>query len=169
MFGMLYAIYLSSLKNGALFLDGSRVLTDNRVLDDKYKYEEGFWHLTTKEDRPSRDRLFDPRRAERLPWCGPLIMNAGDPNVTRWEYVEGGNGKVRTYLWLEKYDYLVILEPIRRKTKNLYILITGYHVSGDSTRRRLKGKWENRIKILPEKQSPPPEGDGERSPSTHGG
>lgn len=37
-------------------------------------YHEAFWHIITKGE--IMPRQFDPRRAERLPWCGPQYPGA---------------------------------------------------------------------------------------------
>lgn len=72
-------------------------------------------------------RTFDPRRAERLPWCGLTISNSKDPFVTVWDYMEGG-GRIRTYIWLETLDYVVILEKRRQRIGTIAFLVTAYHV-----------------------------------------
>jgi len=133
----LYDIFEADFKRRRCDFNGTRVIFDNRVLEGAF--EEGFWHLVTQKDQRSCERLFDGRRAECLPWCRAIIVNSSDPAVTAWEWREG-NGKIRTYLWLEEADYVVILQRRGRA----YFLITAYHVDGDSTRRRLKAKYEGR-------------------------
>jgi hypothetical protein len=110
------------------------VIRDRRVVDGKC--EEAFWHLTTKDQYG--DRLFDARRSERLPWCRPTITNSTDAQVTAWKYEEG-RSRVRLYLWLEKWDYVIVLELRPRRL----FLVTAYHVDGDSTRRSLRRKLQN--------------------------
>jgi hypothetical protein len=107
-------------------------------------YEEGFWHLITKFDRVAGDRLLDPRRAERLPWCKPTVEHTGDPAVLVWDYEEG-NGRRRTYVWLEDYDYVVLLDKKRVRKRDVAFLVTAYHVGGSSTRAKLKRKHEERM------------------------
>jgi hypothetical protein len=108
-------------------------------------YEEGFWHLITKFDPQQNERLLDPRRAERLPWCKPTIVNSDEPTIKVWRYQEGGK-RNRTYLWLEGWDYVVVLEERTLKGgKEIAFLITAFHVEGESTRRRLRKKYENRV------------------------
>lgn len=108
-------------------------------------YEEGFWHLITKFDPRQGDRLLDPRRAERLPWCKPTIANSDQPEVRIWQYEEAGR-KNRTYLWLEGWDYVVVLEErTLRGGRQIAFLITAFHVDGESTRRRLRKKYESRV------------------------
>lgn len=58
---------------------------------------EAFWHLITRTDDLTGERLFDPRRAERLIWCATIIRNSMDPAVKQRMYSEG-TGKIRRYL-----------------------------------------------------------------------
>lgn len=115
---------------------------DRRVLEGDY--EEGFWHLISKGYRKTQNRLFDPRRAERLPWCGPTISNSSDEVVKVWDYREGGK-KIRTYIWLEPFDYVVILEKRKIGGRKVVFLITAFHVGGDSTRRGLIAKYQKSL------------------------
>lgn len=140
----LYKVFESDFIQGHPTLDGMPVWWDNRKIDGEY--EEGFWHLITKKDNPSaEERLFDNRRAERLSWCAPILLNSTDSAVKIWDYKEGQR-KIRTYVWLEQLDYVVILE--RRKIRNgktVAVLITAYYVEGESTKRTLGRKYKNRI------------------------
>jgi hypothetical protein len=132
------------------FKENLKTLNDLPVWYDRNKkdglYEEGFWHLITKTDHSSdsKERLFDQRRAERLPWCGPTISNAADIEVKVWDYLEG-RMKTNTYLWLEKWNYIIILEKRKLRRGNVYFLKTAYHVQGASTQRKLHNKYNNRI------------------------
>ena len=67
---ILYGIFDKDIKQAKRFIQGKPVWWDRRILEGE-QYEEGFWHLISKDDQKTKDRLFDPRRAERLPWCGP--------------------------------------------------------------------------------------------------
>jgi hypothetical protein len=112
---------------------------------DNSPYEEGFWHLITKLDHQSGDRLLDPRRAERLPWCKPTIEHSAEPAVKMWRYKER-RGKTRIYIWLENWDYVTILEERQlRGGRQVAFLITAYYVSGSSTRRTLQKKYDARM------------------------
>jgi hypothetical protein len=132
----LYEIFRSEIVCGGLSLDGKRVWHDRRVLDGGL--EEAFWHLTTRDDAGAGERLHDPRRSERLHWVSEIIRHASDPAVSRWTSSE--RGRSRTYLWLEEFDFLVVLEERRlagRRSDSVFFLITAYYVDGDSSRRRL--------------------------------
>lgn len=106
------------------------------------KYEEAFRHLITRDDA-EHGRIPDFRRAERLPWCAPVLTHSGDPSVTSWRYWEGTRG-VRQYLWLYQHDYVVVLEPRPHRGGIVLFLVTAYHVDGESSRRTLRRKYANR-------------------------
>ncbi len=138
----LYSIFKIDFIDGKPTLNGSRVWWDKRILDDD-RYQEGFWHLISKIDFITRERLFDPRRAERLPWCRPCIDNFSDNTIKFWDYKVSGS-RIETYLWLEDFDYVVIFQRRRQRVGLIYFLLTAYYIEGDSVRRNLKRKYENR-------------------------
>ncbi|MGH7901872.1 MAG: hypothetical protein ACRENZ_09065, partial [Thermodesulfobacteriota bacterium] len=102
-----------------------------------------FWPLITKQDPIKGERLLDNRRAERLSWCIPIICNAHDEAVKIWDFRES-EGQLRTYLWLEDFDYVIVLEKRVIRFRGVYFLITAFHVDGDSRRRNLRRKHEKR-------------------------
>lgn len=130
-------IFEADFKRPCCFFKGKRVVFDNRIIDGDY--EEGFWHLITKDEQSTKERLFDPRRAERLPWCSPVLQNCDDGAVKVWSRREG-SGKIRTYVWLEDFDYVIILDEKNR----VYFLVTAHHIDGDRRRNQLKTKYETR-------------------------
>ncbi len=140
-FAMLYNLFEEDFKRTKRKLREYPVHWDTRILEGKY--EEGFWHLITRVDWATQGRLFDPRRAERLPWCGPSISHSEDVAVRTWDYREN-QGQIRTYIWLEKLDYVVILEIRRKPAYTIAFLVTAYHVDGDSVRRNLRTKYDKR-------------------------
>jgi hypothetical protein len=138
---MLYRIFEDDFIDTIPCLKGCEVLIDDRVIDEEY--EESFWHLITRRDHQSGERLLDPRRAEHLPWCAPTINHCSDPAVKMWDHRESSN-RLRTYVWLEHWDYVVILEKRKQRRGEVAILVTAYHVDGQSTRRKMQKKFENR-------------------------
>ena len=138
----LYEIFKKDFKEHKLLLGELLVWYDRRILDDKF--EEGFWHLITRKNFQSDERLLDNRRAERLPWCRPTIELSEKPEIKKWDYKEGNN-KIRTYLWIEKYDYVVILEKRKQRIGEIMFLITAYHLDGDSSRKKMMDKYNKRL------------------------
>ena len=138
----LYGVFEADFKRIRLLFDGRPVWWDRRILPGE-AYEEGFWHLITKADLNTSARLLDPRRAERLPWCGPVIANSADGAVTVWDFEEA-NGHVRTYLWLQEWDYVVVMEKRQQRVSEVAFLITAFHVDGESSRRNLGRKYQSR-------------------------
>lgn len=136
----LYDIFKTDFIHGKPKLGGYAVWWDRRKLNSD-PYEEGFWHLITKKG--GEDRLFDPRRAERLPWCVPTISNTGSSEVIVWDYEEARR-KIRTYIWLKNWDYVIILQKRRKRIGTIAHLITAFHAEGDSTKRNLRRKFEAR-------------------------
>lgn len=139
----LYAVFDTEFKQGKPRYDGLPVWWDRRCLDGD-PHEEGFWHLTTREDKTTGDRLLDTPRAKRLRWCKATIDNCALADVLVFDYEEG-NGKIRTYLWVHEADYVVILERREKKGKTIaYSLVTAFFLDGPSRRRAMQKKYDNR-------------------------
>lgn len=138
----LYSIFRNDFIDSAPQLRGHPVWIAKEV--DENGYEEIFWHLITKEDRTSGDRLMDYPRAKKLSWCAPTILNSHQPEVTIWSYMEARR-TVRVYLWLQECDYVVILEPSVKTGGTIFYLVTAYDTAGGSTHRNLRRKLENRL------------------------
>lgn len=141
---LLYGIFEKDFKETRRLFEERPIRWDRRILAGD-QYEEGFWHLISTTDPKTRKRNWDPRRGERIPWSGPTISNSRDPAVRVWDYLEG-KGRVRTYLWLEDWDYVIILEKKKARTGNIAFLVTAFHVAGDSNRKSLRTKFTKRIK-----------------------
>ena len=140
---MPYRIFDHDFRQTGCAFEGLPVWWDQALRDSPY--EEGFWHLITKFDPELQERLLDPRRAERLPWCKPTIANSHQPEIKVWRYEEAGR-KSRIYAWIEDWDYVVVLEErTLRGGRQIAFLITAYHVDGESTRRKLRRKHDNRL------------------------
>lgn len=139
---ILYNVFTRDFIHGKPKLENVPVWWDNRKIDDIY--EEGFWHLITKFDYTINQRLPDPRRAERLPWCAPIIDFSNDSVLKVWDYLESNN-RVRTYIWLVDGDYVVILEKKKKRVGLIAFLVTAFHVDGPSSKRNLKRKFEKKV------------------------
>ncbi len=142
-FEKLYGIFKADFVEGKPSLNNSKVWWNRRILDGD-KYEEGFWHLISKDDDSTNERLFDPRRAERLPWCRPTIDHFDDNAVRHWDY-RASRSRIESYLWLENFDYVIVFQKRKQNIGTVYFLITAYYVDGDSTKRNLRRKYQDRI------------------------
>jgi hypothetical protein len=136
----LYAIFRRDFTVGRPRLNGLPVTWDDQISAEGF--EEAFWHLVTADERSVGGRLFEPERARLLSWCAAVIGNAGDAAVLQWVYRE--KGRLRTYLWLRELDYVVVLKGVPPTTPRYYFLITAFHLSGDSQRRNMRRRYEER-------------------------
>lgn len=138
----LYDIFRTDIKESKPRLNASPVWWDRTMLQGE-KYEEGFWHLISKDYKDAKERLPDLRRTERLPWCRACIDNFRDVAVLFWDYKV--SGRTETYIWLKDHDYVVIFKKLTKNFGIVFFLLTAYYVEGESTRRRLRKKYEERI------------------------
>lgn len=135
----LYAIFRNDFVVAAASYLGARVWF---FPDQDRGKELIFWHLVEREDPPgSGNRLPDFRRSERLPWARPMLDQCTDPAIKAWDFEEGA-GNVRTYVWLENHDYVIVM---KRYPSGERRLITAYYVDYDSKRRTLNTKYKNRL------------------------
>ncbi len=137
-FAQLYAQFRLDFIDLTCYFRGLPVRYDGRKQSED-DYEDGFWHLISRDDYAATARLLDTRRAEKLAWCAAIISNEEDAAVLVWRFREG-RGQIRTYLWLSEWDYVVILEERRR---GILQLITAFHVD-DRKRHDLEGRYRRR-------------------------
>ncbi|TET45210.1 hypothetical protein E3J62_08160 [candidate division TA06 bacterium] len=140
---LLYSVFVKDFKQTRRMFENRPVWWDIRIVPGGV-YEEGFWHLITRIGSKTTERLFDPRRAERLPWCGPTISNSSDVAVKVWDFKEA-SGRLRTYLWLEDWDYAIVLEKKQERLGEVAFLVTAFYVDGESRRKSLRGKYAKKM------------------------
>jgi hypothetical protein len=70
-----------------------------------------------------------------------------------WDYQEA-SGKIRTYIWNESQDWLVIVEKQNRPKGTIYMLITSFLVKYESKRDDLERKYRQRIEWKIKRPSP---------------
>ena len=146
---LLYDVFERDIKSGKLRFEGRHVWYDGTI-EPGDKYEEGFWHLISQDiwkmqaGRKIKERIFDEERARRLPWCAPTISNSKEPDVLVWDYKESTR-RIRTYLWIKDYDYVIILEKKFMRKGEIAFLVTAFHVGGDFKRRDLSEKYQKRL------------------------
>ena len=141
-FDELYEVFSNDFKRNQVYHDGEIVFFDRSILPDGREMEEGFWHVITRKDKITQERLMDYPRAERLPWASPLMQLPADSDILIFDYKEGGSRKAtRRYIWFKPGGYLLVLQ----KKGKRYFWITAFYVSGGKNRKYYEKKYENRI------------------------
>jgi hypothetical protein len=138
-FDLLYMIFKKDFRESRPVYEGKAVWFFPGMEDGK---EQIFWHMTSRIDEETGMRLPDLRRSERLPWVRPMIDEASQPEILAWDYEEG-DGTVKTYVWLQDYDFLVLMKKYPDGGRRL---ITSYYVDQPHTRRGLQKKYARRLK-----------------------
>jgi hypothetical protein len=138
-FEMLYSIFKRDLKDNQACYEGKTVRLFPGMEDGK---EQTFWHMTSRDDKESGDRLPDLYRSERLPWARPMIDNASQMEILAWDYQEGDR-RIKTYVWLPNLDFLVLMKKLPDGRR---YLLTSFYVDNSHTRRGLMKKFERRLK-----------------------
>ncbi len=83
--------------------------------------------------KPSRDILL-----VKLPVClGKAVVEPGSSGVLDWDHL-GGDGTVKTYVWLKDHDYLAIMKKYPDSSRRL---ITAYCLEHESEKRKLLKKY----------------------------
>lgn len=139
----LFEIYLRDFVHTKCFYDSLEILID-RGIEPRCKLERTFWKLISKQNSYDDiwDRSHDLERARRLPLCKSFIVNHADNfHFLEWDFEENTN-KIRTYIWFEFVDYIVIIE---KKSDNTAFLISGHYVDGASHRSKYRQKYDNRV------------------------
>lgn len=139
----LYSVFEEDFKKGKPYLDDYAIWWDQTIKADQ-TYEEGFYHIISIDNKKTGERIPEFRRAERLPWCAPLITHSDDNSVKIWDYEEG-TGQIHTYIWLEEGDYCIVLKKLPTHSFKVAMLITAFYVDGPSRRRNLRTKLEKKL------------------------
>jgi hypothetical protein len=150
----LYAVFTQDFRQQWPRFRTCPVWHDRRVLADGDGKEEGFWHLITRDQwvrnhrtrQNEKERLPELERAGKLPWARPIIEHESDPCVQVWDFDEAtkrGN-KLRTYVWLKDWDYVVILERQAKDKGDIFMLITSFHLDHAGKRHDLESRYARR-------------------------
>jgi len=138
----LYMVFLSDFRGAELLHEGKKVIFDRRILPDGQNKEEAFWHLVERKDHKIGNRVLYYPRAKRITWVRPLIECPSHEGILVFDYLEGPKDKgVRRYIWLEKFDYIVILQH----KGNKFQLITAFYIDVDGKREDLYNRYNKRL------------------------
>ena len=136
----LYSIFENDFKKNTVCYKNIKVIHNPKIELDGQGKEEGFWHVISKDNNVN-NRLIDYPRAKRLHWAKPLMEEGINPEIKIWEYQEGNKDKnIITYIWLENYDYIVILQ----KNKEYFYWISAFYVE-KWNKRELYNKYQKRL------------------------
>jgi len=142
----LYALFSADFKDNSVYYKQLPVVYDDRKIDSEY--EEGFWHIITRQNEASSDRLLDYKRAKRISWIRPLIEHSDDKRLLKWvanSTDKRGNQVIKTMVWYREEKYLVVLKEIPNK----YFLTTAFYVTGEGYERKLLRQYESAKKKGP--------------------
>lgn len=139
----LYEIFKRDFINSQPLFQGNKIWFYPEKANGK---ELIFWHMTERDEgddkaKPSGTRTADFRRCERLPWARPMLDNSTDSALLVWDYDEGKGG-TKTYVWLQHFDYVVIMKKYPDGRRRL---VTSFWLEFDSKKRNLRKKYENRV------------------------
>lgn len=135
----LYKLFCCDLKHSHLTYRGCEVWFFPEMDDGK---EKVFWHLTSRDDKVSGERLPDMRRSERLPWVRPILDQPDQPEILDWDHDEG-DGTIKSYVWLKNHDFVVIMKKYKDGGRRL---ITSFWIEYDNTRRKMQKKYDRRLR-----------------------
>jgi len=113
-------------------------IPNQNILEDKKI--KCFWHLITKEEHSTGDRLPDPSRSEKIPWIKFLIENFITLGIKHFEKIV--KGKIRHHIWYESERYCIVID-IHNISR--YYLITAYYVT-QKKRNQLKKEHQKYVR-----------------------
>lgn len=135
-----YKQFRSDMIERALFLKDIEIIPKTMALTNGY--EEPFWHIISRKTT-RHERKFDEDRACRIAWIRPIIENYNKPFIKMFYYMEN-DGKIRLYLWLFEYNFLVILERIRTRLDYAFI-VTSFYIDNEHKKSKLERKFQDYI------------------------
>lgn len=149
LFDVLYRCFYDDFVAQKTYLN-SQIYIDPKSHQKDEEKELVFWHLTTKETKIDKkigkrwvtimERVFDFRRAERLTWIKKIIENHSMADIKIFYHKETNEKQdIRLYLWLEDYDFVVILQKIG---KNSSYLVTSFYIDRYGKRNEYKRRYE---------------------------
>ncbi len=130
---VLYQHFMKDFVDSKPYFEGRKVGLKRYPLDQGK--ESTFWHMIS-EGKSEEERLPDLRRCERIRWPRPVIEHHRDDMIKVWK--NRRRSETRICLWLESYDYLVVLAD-----RNEYVLPwTAYLVEQPHRKRKLQREYE---------------------------
>lgn len=137
----LYGVFENDFKIHTSSHQGLPIDFARKVLPDGDGKEEFFWHIVSTYDRKTGDRVIDFERSDKLPWARPTFESPPRKEIKVFDYDHGSKDKgIRRYVWLEDYDYVLIL----KKRGNKYFWVTAFYVK-KWKKKDLSRRYANRV------------------------
>jgi hypothetical protein len=105
----LYGIFLKDFKNDPIFIHGIQLKYNANP--SRHPICKGkamaFEHIITRKSEYSRNRNFDPERANKIHWIKPVILNVNDFRIKFFEEVNH-DGENQLFYWFQEKSFVVI-------------------------------------------------------------
>lgn len=148
---LLKTIFNRDIVNNLKFLFQEKIIRPIKR-DGEADMDTLFAHLTEKSEEIIDDNgkkikkrgIFDIERSKRLHWIWHHIQEK-KKDLKIFSYTERKNGKdvLRTYIFDEDEDYVIVLEPQRSMTD--YYLLSAYYLNEDWAKKNMRKKWAKRL------------------------
>jgi hypothetical protein len=130
-------IFKRDIQDNEKFIFNQKIIRPHKKLDGSVDFEVLFDHLTKKtvdvidekgKEIKSRSQ-FDYKRSERLHWIKHHIDQKSPDKISVFSYEDKVRGRrvIRTYIFDESEQYIIILEPYRSTSD--YYLISAYYLT----------------------------------------
>ena len=135
--------------NTSLKFRGNTIRPMKSIDDDNTKRTH-FAHLTCKtskdENKIEKRNCFDIQRSKRLHWIKYHILESCPSKIKVFNYMDRIRDKnyLRTYIYDEIENYIIILEKKRDASDCMYI-ITAYYIDEKYTKEQINKKYKKRI------------------------
>jgi hypothetical protein len=92
--------------------------------------------------KKSGHRCFKICAIDPITWARPIMESTKRAEIKVFDYDHGLRRKaVRRYIWLEEYDYVVILQ----RKRNVYFWVTAYYVDSKGGGVDLNRRYKKRL------------------------
>jgi hypothetical protein len=120
----MYDIYREDFFNDYVEIDGLELTLKSQKswIKGFHEMPETFVHLVTREMTHGKPRTFDAKRANRIHWIKPILVQRDNPKINYFEKID--KGYLKQHYWFREKDFVVILKAIKTKI----LLVTAFYV-----------------------------------------
>lgn len=147
-------IFNRDISDNDQFLFRSKVIRPLKK-EGEVDMETLFAHLTKKTQQTtdengrkikSRD-IFDIERSKRLHWIWHHIQELkNDLKIFSIKERKDGRDVIRTYIYDEAEEYVIVLEP--QRSNQDYYLLSAYYLDEPWASKNMRKKWKNKLQEL---------------------